>query len=194
MNFFTAGFFLCGINFNMGFPAVYVIRLAGLLFMLTGIRECDAADRSMGFSRFTGMIYVSLAACAAALACSLLGRFGVFPEAPSKHLCTAAGCISFFTVIFHQNALTKHIRPLHSLVNDPSLLDSLRKKWQAFAVFAAVSTAAEALNRTASSGGMLHTVSGVILVASRIIMFGTLISMTAAFDRVRRDFNTMHPV
>ena len=76
MNFFALGFVLCGIDFNMSFPAVYAIRLAGLLCMHLGIKECDALDSGMGFSRFSGMIYLSDVITAAALICSLLGRFG----------------------------------------------------------------------------------------------------------------------
>ena len=194
MNFFALGFVLCGIDFNMGFPAVYIIRLLGLAAMFAGICECDALDRSMGFSRFSGMIYLSAALSAAALVCACLGRFGVIEKNISVPLCTVTGCLSFASVVWHQNAVTKHMLPLHLLVNDPSLLNALRKKWIFFAAAGSVSVAAEAVNRTAASGGNVHTFSGVILLISRLVMFGSLISVGTAFDRVRRDFNTMHPI
>lgn len=194
MNFFTIGFVLCGININIGLELGYVIRLVGLLFMLGGISETEAVDRSFGFARFRKTVFISIAAAAAGLLSALSVRLLNVGETAANIMSMIFGCASFVTVMLTQYSIITHMKPMRTLVNDLSLIRRFDSKWKKFAVFASVSLLCELVTRIAPAGGAVHTYSGLLLLITRILMIIMLCASAAAINAMRDDFNIMHRI
>lgn len=194
MNFFTIGFVICGLNFNIGYALNYAIRLAGLLFMLGGIKETEAVDKSFGFSKFRPAVYISAAAAAMGLAAALAARFLDIAETYANILFIITGSLSFVTVMLHQHAIIKHMTPMRTFINDSSLIKRLDRAWRRFAVISAVSMICEAVGRIAAPNGTLHTYSGLLLIIARITAMILLCVTAAALNAARNDFNSLHRI
>lgn len=194
MNFFTIAFVLCGININIGYELGYIIRLIGLLFMLGGISETEAVDRSFGFAKFKGAVFISAAAAAAGLLSALAVRFLNVGSAAANVLSMIFGCASFITVMLTQYGIIAHMKPIRELINDLSLIRRFDKAWRKFAVFASVSLLCELVTRIAPAGGTVHTYSGLLLLITRILMIIMLCVSSSALNAVRNDFNIMHQI
>lgn len=191
MNFLSVGFVLCAMNFNLGWEMNYGVRLAGALFMLAGLAEADSV--SEGFKAFRGRVMGIAGISAGGLAVTLLLRFGVIPEKLRHPLGIVFGVSLAACVIWVEYRLLKHIVARHELVNDPSLLGALQKKWTRYAFFAGLSVFTEALYRILPLSDLQAGV-GAVEIISRIIMYVYVILVSLAFARVRNDFNVMHPV
>lgn len=194
MNFFTIGFVICGLNFNIGYTLNYAIRLVGLLFMLGGIKETEAVDKSFGFSRFRPAVYVSAAAAAAGLAATLTARFCDIAEPAANILFIITGSLSFVTVVLHQHAIIKHMMPMRTFINDRSLIKHIGRTWLRFVVFSSASMICEAIGRIAAPNGTLHTYSGLLLIIARITAMIMLCVTAAALNAARNDFNSLHRI
>lgn len=194
MNFFTIGFVLCGININIGFELGYVVRLIGLLFMLGGISESEAVDRSFGFAKFKGAVFISIAAAAAGLLSALAVRFLEIGDTAANVMSMIFGSASFITVMLTQYGIIAHMKPMRTLINDLSLIRYFDNKWKKFAVFASVSLLCELVTRIAAAGGAVHTYSGLLLLITRILMIIMLCASASALNAVRNDFNRLHQI
>ena len=191
MNFLSVGFVLCAMNFNLGWEMNYGVRLAGALFMLAGLAEADSV--SEGFKAFRGRVMGIAGIAAGGLAVTLLLRFGVIPDKLRHPLGIIFGASLAAFVIFAEYGLLKHIVSHHELVNDPSLLAALQKKWGRYALFAGISVFTEALYRILPLSSFQAGV-GAVEIITRIIMYVYVMHISIAFSRVRNDFNIMHPV
>ncbi len=194
MNFFTIGFILCSLNFNVGYPANYIVKLVGALFMLGGIKETAVSEDSFGFDKYRSDVLISLFLASAGTLLTLLSGFGIIPEKPSFIIATAAGTVTFASVIYHQYRIITQMRPMKALVNDPSLLEKLCKAWRGYAITASVTMLCQLVMRLSTSGRALHTTAGVLFFIAIIIQYVLLVHMGGAFNDVRMDYNVMHPI
>ncbi|MCD8094754.1 MAG: hypothetical protein LUE12_01310 [Ruminococcus sp.] len=191
MNFFNVGFVLCAIDVSFSSWINYALKLLGAVFMFVGIREAQAvAD---GFERFNGQVVTAGALSVAGLAAALLYQAGTLSGTSANVILTAVGFLSVAAVVYNQYSIIKHITPMHELVNDPSLLDRLSKLWKRLTVFRAVALVCETAAHCMPDCTAQAVVQFVML-AARIIMYVYVFFVAAAFNRVRMDFNVMHPV
>lgn len=191
MNFFNVGFVLLSLQFNFNWILNYVVKLVGVMFMLSGIKEISAFYS--GYGKFkSGVLAVGAAAVGGTL-CSALSAGGVIGESVGNVLSILFGAGSAALILVTQYKILKITAANHEIVNDPSLLYDLRKAWNKLAFFTALTVVCDVLYRLLPFGNW-QTAAGTVLVFSRIIMYVYVVIMGVAFNKVRMDFNTMHPV
>ena len=194
MNFFTIGFIFCSMNFNIGYPVNYILRVAGALFMLGGISETKVSEDSSGFDRFKPEVLLTLGCAAAGTVLTLLTGFKVIPEKAGFVIAATVGTLTFASVVLHQYRIVAHMRPMKALVNDPSLLEKLWKAWRGYTAAATVTMVCQLITRLSESGSGLHTLAGTVFFVTMIVQYVLLVHMGGAFNDVRLDYNVMHPI
>ena len=179
MNFFTVGFVLLSINLDFDMPLNYALKLAGVFFMYGGVKETDSV--SDGFSRLRPLIAAVCALSTLGLAGSLLTYFGLVGGMAGNIISIVLGAGTVAAVLYTQYVkIIKLMLPRHELVNDPSLLVNLAKTWKK-------------LNRLLPAGNA-QVYASVVLVIARVIMIIYIFCAASAFNKVRMDFNAVHPV
>ena len=194
MNFFTIGFIFCSLNFNVGHPLNYIVRILGTVFMLGGIKETLVSEDSFGFDAFRTDVLVTLVCAVSGTAASLLLGFELIPKSAGFVLTTTLGTLTFLSVISHQLKIVRKMRPMKALVNDPSLLEKLWRAWRNYAAAASLTMLCQLVMRFSTSGKGLHTAAGVLFFITMIVQYFLLVHMGGAFNDVRTDYNVMHPV
>lgn len=190
MNFFSVGFVLCALNFNLGWELNYALRIVGTLFMLSGIEEADSV--SEGFADSRPLVAAGGAVSVLGTAVALMIRFGALNAAAGNLLSMILGAAALTPVLLSQRKILLNAQKHHDLVNDPSLLEALVKVWKKYAFFAAFSVGADILYRLLPDG-YFQAYIGTAEVVTRIIMYVYVVLLGTAFARVVRDFNIMHP-
>lgn len=192
MNFFTVGFVLLSINLDFDMPLNYALKLAGVFFMYGGVKEIDSV--SDGFSRLRPLIAAVCALSTLGLAGSLLTYFGLIGGMAGNIISIVLGAGTVAAVLYTQYVkIIKLMLPRHELVNDPSLLVNLAKTWKKLAIFTALGAAGDVLNRLLPVGNA-QVYASVVLVIARVIMIIYIFCAASAFNKVRMDFNAVHPV
>jgi hypothetical protein len=192
MNFFNIGFVLMSLHLNLDSELNYILKLLGILFMFGGITEISLTDK--GFGRLRGYLLLTAALSAGGLAGSLLARFSVIGTFAANIWAIIFGVSSTAAALYSQYLLcVKLMLPRHELVNDPSLLSALAHKWKIMAFFAALCMVCDTLNRLLPQGNG-QVLAGTVLLGAKLIMLIYVCLVGAAFNRVRMDFNVMHPV
>lgn len=191
MNFFNVGFVLLSLHLNFDMELNYILKIAGVIFMLAGIKETNSVSK--GFDAVRGQVWLVAALSFGGLAGSLLARFGILGKTAANITSIAFGAGSAAAILFNQYATVKLMQSKHELVNDPSLLNTLAKKWKTMAFFTVICIVCDVLNRLLPQGTVQAT-AGAALVFAKIIMIVYVILMGTAFNRVRMDFNVMHPI
>lgn len=192
MNFFTVGFVLLSLHINIDMPLNYALKLVGTLFMLGGIKE--AAEVTDGFDSVKGLTFTVGAFSLGGLIGSILIKAGAVTGAAAKIISVLLGDGGAAAALLLQyKVAVKLMLPRHELVNDPSLLAALVKKWRNMAFFTVICMVCDVLQR-AISQVTVQAVVGSVLTISKIIMLICVAVMGAAFNRVRMDFNVTHPI
>ncbi|SDA14534.1 hypothetical protein SAMN02910447_00858 [Ruminococcus sp. YE71] len=194
MNFFTIGFVFCSMNFNIGYPANYIVRVVGALFMLGGISETRVSEDSSGFGKFRGDVLLTLGCSVIGTVLTFLTWHRVIPEKAGAAAALAAGTLTFVSVLFHQYRIITHMRPMKALVNDPSLLEKLFRAWRGYAVASSVTMLCQIVMRLAVSGGTVHAAAGGLFFITIIVQYVLLVHLGGAINDVRTDYNVMHPL
>lgn len=190
MNFFSVGFVLCALNFNLGWELNYVLRIVGTVFMLNGIKEADSV--SEGFYRSRPLVAAAGVVSVLGMGIALMIRFNALTEAAGNVFSMIFGALALALVLAGQRKILTNILAHHKLVNDPSLLGALDKVWKKYAFFAAFSVLADLIYRILPES-YFQAYIGAAEVISRIIMYIYVVMLGTAFSRVARDFNIMHP-
>ncbi|MGN0632466.1 MAG: hypothetical protein ACI4JW_01210, partial [Oscillospiraceae bacterium] len=74
-----------------------------------------------------------------------------------------------------------------------SLLDRLGKAWNKLALFTLITAVTDIIYRFAPTGNLREYI-GVVQVFARFLMIIYVVVMGSAFNKVRADFNVVHPV
>ena len=128
MNFFTLGYAFLVIHLNMGWASNYILKLAGILFMLGGISEISYFSKM--FAGLKNRAYISLAVSASS--CLIVSCFkltelgGVLFSAVSVIAGTASVLAAFIFLRDLMNLLVQN----NFLVNDASNISRLYSGWQ----------------------------------------------------------------
>lgn len=174
----------------MGWTSSYILKLAGILFMLGGISEIS--DFSKAFSGLKKRAYASLAVSAAScliiLCFKLAQREGELFSAVS----IIAGTASVAAAFVFLRELMRLLAENSLLVNDTSNISRLCSGWQKLAFFTIVNMVFDILNRLVPSAAVADF-AGVMVTISKIILFAFVISTAWTFNKIRCDFNNKHP-
>jgi hypothetical protein len=191
MNFFNVGFIFLSIHFSYDMPINYVLQLVGCVFMIGGVREIVMTDKD--FSVYSKPVWLIAVVSAVGLLGSLASKFGLVGSAVSNAIGIILGLGSAVIILICQQSIVKTMSGKHELVNDPSLLNGLKKTWNKMAFFTVLCIVCDFLNRILPAGNF-QVYAGTVLFFSKIIMLIYVALMGVAFNRVRMDFNVMHPV
>lgn len=190
MNFFTLGYAFLVIHLNMGWASNYILKLAGILFMLGGISEISYFSKM--FAGLKKRAYISLAVSASS--CLIVSCFklmelgGALFSAVSVIAGTASVLAAFIFLRDLMNLLVQN----NFLVNDASNISRLCSSWQKLAFFTAVNILFDILNRIVPVTAIADF-AGVMMTVTKIVLFVFVISTVWTFNKIRCDFNNKHP-
>lgn len=192
MNFFNVGFVLLSLHTNLDMILNYVLKIAGVFFMFAGINETETVSK--GFKAARSQVWLIGVLSLGGLVCSMLIRYGILGGTAANIAAIVFGVGSAAAILYNQYTIViKLMLPRHELVNDPSLLSALAKQWRIMAFFTSLCMVCDIMQRLLPQG-MAQAIVGAVLVVSKIIMIIYVVLMGTAFNRVRMDFNVMHPV
>lgn len=187
MNFFTVGFALTAIIMNADLAAGYALRFIGALFLIGGANETECVTK--GFLRYKKPSAAVAVLCAAASAAVLLTDGSV-----KKYAAIGFSLVITAAALLLQRSILLKMKKRHKLVGNPDLIKTLKKTWDKMAFFCALTSVCELLDRVLPDGGFRLYIIEIALVCARIICYIYVILMTRAFNRVRDDFNSAHPI
>lgn len=191
MNFFTVGFVLCSFNLNLGSILNYALKIVGGFFMLGGFKEIKFITEKL--ERTKPFVYLSLVLAVLGAGSAVMIQTDVLKDSAANVISTMIGTLSILSVVYSQLLIIRKLTPDHTLVNDPSLLDKLAKAWNKLAVFTLITDLTDIIYRFAPTGNFREYV-GVVQVFARFLMIIYVVVMGSAFNKVRADFNAVHPV
>jgi hypothetical protein len=169
----------------------YIIKIVGAVFMFAGIRETETVSK--GFSAYRGQVWLIMLLSAGGTVCSLLSARGIINGLPSNLLSIIFGVGCTAAILFNQRCIVRLMNTRRELVNDPSLLDNLAATWRKLAVFTTLTTLCDVLYRLLPQG-KLQVAVGTVQIITKVIMLGYVCILGAVFNKIRTDFNIMHPV